>query len=129
MKRLSRAALSILVFGIYLAALGLVFLLAPNALLALAGIPATQEVWAHLVGMLLLVLATYYLLAATSETRPFFRWTLYTRFSAILVLIGFVAAELIGPIVYVFWLGDLAGAVWTWLALRKDAQDGYPVAG
>ena len=129
MKRLSRAALSILVFGIYLAALGLVFLLAPNALLALAGIPATQEVWAHLVGMLLLVLATYYLLAATSETWPFFRWTLYTRFSAILVLIGFVVAGLIGPIVYVFWLGDLAGAVWTWLALRKDAQDGYPVAG
>lgn len=122
MKHFSRAALSILVFGIYLVVIGLIFLLAPNAVLALIGLPPTQEVWAHLVGFLLLVLAFYYLMAARSEIRPFFRWTLYTRFLAVFVLVGFVLAGWIGPVVFLFWLGDLAGALWTLLALRKDNQ-------
>ena len=126
LQKMSNTALSILVFGIYLVIIGLIFLLAPNAVLSLIGLPPTHEVWAHLAGMLLLVLAFYYLMAAWSETRPFFQWTLYTRFSAIFVLIGFVWAGWIGPVVFLFWLGDLAGALWTLLALRKDALPPHP---
>ena len=121
-QKLSRAALSILVFGFYLVLIGLIFLLAPNVVLSLIGLPPTQEVWAHLAGFLLLVLAFYYIMAARSETCAFFQWTLYPRFLAVFVLVGFVLAGWIGPVVFLFWLGDLAGALWTLLALRKDKQ-------
>ena len=117
---MSRASLSIFVFGIYLVILGSVFILAPNSLLALAGLPATQEVWVHLVGFLLLVLSVYYLLAAKQNVKPFFTWTLYTRFGAIFFLLGFVAFGLIGPVALLFWLGALAGALWTYWALGKE---------
>lgn len=116
----SRAALSIFVFGLYLAILGGIFILAPNALLTLVYLPTTQEVWIRLVGFLLLVLSFYYLMAGRTDTRAFFQWTLYTRLAAIIFLVGFVVAGLISPVALLFWLGDLAGALWTWFALRID---------
>jgi hypothetical protein len=120
---MSRSATSIFVFGIYLVCIGAAFLLAPNLLLSIANIPETQDVWAHLVGFLLLVLSFYYLMGARQRVTAFYRWTLYTRLGAIFFLVGFVLADLTGPVVFLFWLGDLAGAIWTWWALRKDEAD------
>ncbi len=116
----SRAALSIFIFGFYLAILGGIFILAPNVLLSLVYLPTTQEVWIRLVGFLLLVLSFYYLMAGRTDTSAFFQWTIYTRLAAIFYLVGFVVFDLISPIALIFWLGDLAGALWTWFALRID---------
>jgi uncharacterized membrane protein len=41
---MSKSATSVLVFGIYAFVLGIILLFAPNLLLALFGIPATNEV-------------------------------------------------------------------------------------
>ncbi|HEX7567003.1 MAG TPA: hypothetical protein VF355_00400 [Anaerolineaceae bacterium] len=45
---MSKPAVSIFVFGIYLELLGLVLMTAPNLILNLPGMPSTGEVWTTL---------------------------------------------------------------------------------
>jgi len=69
---MSKAAQSLFVFGIYLIALGLFLLTAPNTLITLFGLPETQDVWLHVVGMLLLLLTFYNIPAARHEGVRYF---------------------------------------------------------
>ncbi len=121
---MSRPAWSVLVFGVYLLGLGVALVAAPNLLLALAGIASTSEVWIRLAGMLLLILGFFYVQAARAGFTPFFRWTLVTRLSAVAFVLAFVIWLHASPVMLLFWLGDLAGAVWTWLALREKIERG-----
>lgn len=123
---MSRAAASIVVFGVYIAIVGMALVFAPNLLLPLVGVPTTGEVWIRLAGMLLLILGFFYIQAGRHAIVPFFRWTLVTRLGAAFFVVGFVLARLVSPVIILFWLGDLAGAIWTALALRAD---GYSLVG
>ena len=76
---MNKAALSVRVFGIYLIVLGAWLLLAPNVLLRLFGMAATDEVWIRVVGMLVGFLGTYYVRAAAARFTPFFAWTIPVR--------------------------------------------------
>jgi len=78
---MSRAAKSMLAFGIYLFGLGVVLLVDPNALLSLFGLPPTEKVWLRVVGTLVFLLGAYDSLAARHALRPFFRWTVVARSS------------------------------------------------
>ena len=80
---MSRSAFSIFVFGIYLVILGVLLVAMPNVLLSLVRIPPTHEVWIRLAGMLLLILAFFYIQVARNDITLFFRWTIYTRLSAL----------------------------------------------
>jgi hypothetical protein len=115
---MSNAAKSILVFGIYLALTGLVFLVVPNTLLALFGFPTTNEPWIRVVGLLTVILAYYYIQAACDEAEPFFRATVYGRPILIAGFIVFVVLGLAPPTLIIFGLPDLLGAIWTGLILR-----------
>ena len=121
-KKLPASALSVLVFGVYLALIGLLLALIPNLLLGLIGVPPTGEVWIRLAGMLILFMGFFYAQAGRHDLIPFLRWTLVTRSVAAVFVTGFVLGGLIGPIILLFWLGDLAGAVWTGLALRREGR-------
>jgi hypothetical protein len=126
---MSRAAISMLSFGIYLFGLGVVLLVAPNALLSLFGLPPTEEVWLRVVGMLVFLLGAYYSLASRHELRPFFRWTVVARSSVILFFAAFVLLGYVKPVLIVFGVIDLLGAGWTALALHSDGRDARPAAG
>ena len=117
---MSKSALSVFVFGLYLLVLGIVLLVAPNFLLGLFSLPNTTEVWIRVVGMLVLILCFYYTQAARKEMTDFFKWTVYARSSVIVffaafVLLGFAELPLI-----LFGVVDLLGAIWTGLALRSQ---------
>jgi len=58
-------------------------------------------------------------LAGRADLVPFFRWTLVTRCVAAFFVFGFVLVGWISPVIILFWLGDLAGALWTFIALRQ----------
>jgi hypothetical protein len=118
---MSKAAMSVKVFAGYLLLLGLVLVLGPNALLRAFRMAPTGEVWIRVVGMLVLVLAFYYWNAARAALTGFFRWTVAARTSVLLFFIAFVIAGLAPPILILFGVIDLAGAVWTALALRGEA--------
>jgi hypothetical protein len=117
---MSRAARSVYVFGFYMAVLGVALVATPNLLLALNGLPATSEVWIRVVGVLVLCLAVYYLLAARHELTEFFRWTVFVRASVMVFFAAFVVLGFVRPVFVVFGVVDLAAATWTALALRSD---------
>jgi len=117
---MSKGAKSLFVFGIYMVALGITLLVVPNVLLTLFGLPATNEVWIRVVGMLVCLLAVYYIQAARNELTAFFHWTVYTRASVIVFFIVFVVFGLVKPALILFGGVDLLGAIWTALALRSS---------
>ena len=67
-------------------------------------------------------MAFYYVQAARMGVKEFFRWTLYTRSLAVIILVAFVATRLAPWMVLIFWLGDLVGVIWTWAALRSEEK-------
>ncbi len=114
---MSRAALSVLVFGFYLFVLGAWLVVVPNSLLALFGVPLVSDVWIRVAGMLVLLLGYYSVQAARHGLTRFFSFTVHTRSAVIVFFAGFVALGLAKPILILFGLVDLAGALWTWRAL------------
>lgn len=118
------SAKTLLAFGGYLIGMGLGFLLMPNILLDLLGFPATDEVWSRVVGLLALVLAFYYIQAARTSLRPFIQWTVYARVAVFLGFVTFVLAGLAGPIMILLGVIDLAAALWTGWALRRETPHG-----
>lgn len=117
---MSRAARSVLVFGLYLIAVGIALIAIPSPLFVLLRLPASSEIWPRVVGVLALVLAYYYIQAARQELTVFFRWTVTARVMVFVVFAAFVALGL-APIPLVL-LGavDLAAALWTGVALRSS---------
>ena len=119
---MSNSAKSVFVHGIYLVLSGLSLIIAPNLVFSLLGIPATREVWIHVVGVLTLILGGYFIQAARKEVIEFMRWTVYARVTFMSFCIIFVLAGSSGPVLLLFGLLDLLGAIWTALALRSSAQ-------
>jgi hypothetical protein len=119
---MKKGAFSVFVFGIYLAAVGLLLVAVPNTFLGVAGLPPTGEVWIRVVGVLVLCLATYYTLAARAGITAFLRWTVGVRVGVTAFFAVFVALRLVASPFLVFAAVDLLGAVWTALALRADAR-------
>ena len=111
--------LSVFVFGLYLAVLGIVLLVAPNFLLGMFFMPSTAEVWIRVVGVLVLYMSFYYIQTARKGMTDFFKLTVYTRSSLIIFFAAFVLLGLASPPLILFGVVDLLGAIWTGLALRS----------
>ena len=117
---MSKAAISVFVFSIYLFVLGLILVAFPNVLLSLFRVPETNEVWIRVVGMLVLILGYYYSTAAQNELTPFLRATVIGRFSVLGFFIVFVLLDFAPPILILFGVIDAVAATWTGLALRNS---------
>ena len=113
---------SVLVFGIYLALLGLTLVFIPNTLLGLFGFPQTNEIWIRVAGVLILALSYYFIQAARSGTTGFFRSTIVVRVCVFLIFSSFALLRLVQPTIILLGVVDLAGATWTVLALRKETS-------
>ena len=71
-----------------------------------------------MVGMLLLILAYYYIQSARNEITDFFRYTVHGRASVIVVFGVMVLLGLAQPMLIMFGVVDLLAAIWTASALR-----------
>jgi hypothetical protein len=119
---LGAPATSVFVFGVYLLLLGAMLVLAPNVLLGWFRIASTTEVWIRVLGMVVLLLGTYYVLAALADVRAFIRWTVPLRASVVVFFIAFVLTGLAPPVLILFGVVDLAGAAWTGWALLRNSR-------
>jgi len=121
-RKMSKEARSLYVFGFYLLAVGLAQLLIPGQVLKLMGpdYPAVSEIFIQFSGMMFLFIAFYYIEAALHELTDLLRWTIYTRASSILFFSYFVIVKGVSPLVLGFGVIDMAGAIWTYLALRAS---------
>jgi hypothetical protein len=117
----SRAALTLKVFAVYLMLLGPCLVFVPNVFLALFGLPETTEVWIRVVGVTVLNIGIYYWYAAKSEAAPFFHASVWVRGLVFVWFVCFVVMGLAKPMLILFGLADLAGAIWTFGALRAQA--------
>jgi hypothetical protein len=118
---LSRSAVSVLVYGVYIFLLGVMFLLVPNFGLSILGMKTTSEVWIHVVGWFVIWLGIYYIVSARSESKAFIRTTVYGRPTFLVFLGVLVALGMIEPVIIVFGVADLTTAIWTYrlLCLEK----------
>lgn len=116
-------ARTLFVFGIYMLALGATVVLAPNFLLSLFHVPTTNEVWIRVVGMLVIFLGIYDIVAAKAEHTLLIKWSIPVRFSVIVFFAVFVVAGLAPPVLLLFGAIDSAGAIWTWSALKKASKE------
>jgi hypothetical protein len=123
---MSKAAISIAVFGVYILLNAVTLLFAPNLMLRTLGQPPTQEPWLRVFGAVLLIVGLYYIAAAREEATPFFRWTTWGRPILLAIFVIFVALRIVPPVLIVFGIIDVAGAIWTALALRgPSARVGF----
>lgn len=81
--------------------------------------PETSEVWIRVVGILVFNIGLYYVFMDPTNNALFYTITIYTRASILVwfivfVLIGWAPATLIA-----FGLADMAGAAWTFMAMRN----------
>ena len=119
------AAKTMFPFGVYLIFIGFMFLLFPEIMLLLAGVQTPPDVMSRIFGMIILFLAFYYIKIALHDENMevFFQATVYTRGSAIIFLTVFMLFGWANPLAVIFGVVDLAGAIWTWVALKKDKSD------
>jgi hypothetical protein len=117
---MSSSARSLFIFGLYLILLGSLIIVAPNLFLRLFGLPATNEVWIRVVGVLLIPLGFHDVMAARIELTEFFRWTIYMRLLVFILFSVFVMLRLAPPVLILFGSVDLLGAIWTAVALRSS---------
>ncbi|MER3482582.1 MAG: hypothetical protein C4332_04945 [Meiothermus sp.] len=118
---MSRAALSVLIFGLYMLIEGATLLVAPNVLFALLGLPPSQEVWPRAAGWALMALGFYYLQNARANYRPFLEWTVWVRSAQFLVFIGLVLFAGGKPVLLFSGVEFLAG-LWTGYELRRSPR-------
>jgi hypothetical protein len=112
------AITSIRIFGIYLLVLGPLLMVAPALVLGPFGIPVPTDAWIRVVGVLAAALGCYYLLAARAGLVPFYRATVPVRAFVFVAFLAFALLGLAPATLVLFGSVDLAGAVWTALALR-----------
>ncbi|SRR5258706_421820 len=117
---MSNLARSIMVFGIYLLLAGLSLIFIPNIVLPWLGFPTTTEVWIRVTGLLTTNVGMYFLYSVRHDDRHFYRATLYARLIFFAGVTLFVIFKQGSPLLILFGLIDLAGAAWTWTALRTS---------
>ncbi len=122
---MSTPAKTVYYFALYLVGAGLTLLLFPRFPLAILSLEIEGLAWIRILGMLVLVFAYYYLNLARNEVMDFFRWTVHTRSLVPLFFAAFILLTGMKPVLMLFALGDLAGALWTAWALRTTGIQIY----
>ncbi|MBI3231345.1 MAG: hypothetical protein HYZ45_14625 [Burkholderiales bacterium] len=121
---MSKSALSAKVFAIYLFFVGTALVFVPNFLLSLFHIAPTSEVWIRVVGVIAFNLGIYAWVAAKHEDKSFLVTSVYTRISVFVAFTAFALLGLASPMLILFGVMDLLGAMWTYFALQADRKAG-----
>ncbi|MBK5280256.1 MAG: hypothetical protein JJE09_15465 [Bacteroidia bacterium] len=116
---MTSAAKSVYYFGFYLLIVGITLTVFPNVLLAMLNIAETTEVWIRVLGGVVFGIGLYYVFMAPSNNTLFFTLTIYVRSSILLWFIVFFLMGWAPVALLLFGLADMAGAVWTYTALKK----------
>ena len=113
------AELSLKVFAGYLFFVGGLLMTVPNMFMSLFWLPAVNpDTWLRVLGLVVVVLAYYYLQAARHRLRPMVEASVHGRMAASVVFLALVLLGL-GPVqLLLFGLVDLVCALWTRQGLK-----------
>ena len=114
------SAFTIKVFGIYVILTGITLLLTPNLLLGMFGFADTTEIWVRVLGALATVVGYYYWAAGAANARAFFEASIVGRMLFCAACVGIVMLAGAPWMLILFGIIDVAGAAWTFAALRNE---------
>jgi hypothetical protein len=117
---MTASARSVCYFGFYLYGVGITLIFIPNVLLRSMGMPETNEVWIRIVGVLAGIIGFYYHRNGVANNRPFFALTVPARVAVLVSFVLFALLKLVSPMLIVFGVVDLLGAIWTWRTLKGN---------
>jgi hypothetical protein len=109
--------LSVFIFGIYLIIVAAGFLFIPNIILPIFKLPKTEEQWIRVLAIVLVAVASYYIVAAMNGLTIILWTTVYVRFGVAVSFIGLVLAKKAKPPLIIFGIIDTMGALWTMFTL------------
>ena len=109
--------LSILVWAVYLGAIGALLLVVPDTVTDLLGMDSPRDEWVRIAGIVALVAAAYYFGAAVHRARWLFWYSVPVRILSGLGLAALAVTEDVWQL-FVFGALDLLGAGWTFAGLR-----------
>lgn len=114
------AAKSVYYFGFYLMFLGITLTAVPNFLLSTFQMTETNEVWIRIVGILVFNIGILYVVMAQTNHKLFLTMSVYLRASILVWFVLFVLIEWAPATLILFGVVDFAGALWTYLELKKQ---------
>lgn len=120
---MSRAGRSFFFFGFWVMACGISLMLVPGLALRVAGITSSSDIMVRVFGTVLFYMSIFYMVAGRQPGHSaLYRASVFTRFSAPILVGGFVLATKANPLITLLTVVDAAGALWTALALRTDRR-------
>ncbi len=120
---MTRAALSVYMYGLYLISFGLPFLLAPHFTLGMLGLSAGEGMWVRFVGVLVAIIGSFYVAAVLTRTNVFLAWTVPSRYATATFMAVMVALGEAGMALLIFAALDALTASLTWVAIRADEEE------
>lgn len=122
---MSKSAFSAKVFASYLFIVGAILIVAPNTLLSVFRLPETSEVWIRIIGVLAFNIGVFAWVSA--ENNHFLKASVLTRILFFIAVTTFAAVGLARPVLILFGLADLLGALWTYFAMKADDNQRRPL--
>ena len=123
MRAPSFVALTVKIFSVYMMLLGCAMMLAPEPLFALVGLAlGTGVPFVRSLGMVVSLFGYQYWLAGVHDTRSFILGSVRTRLAAVGILVLMTVIGWVHWKIAAFAFLDGAGGLWTWWALRHEAQ-------
>lgn len=116
---MTAASKSVYYFGFYLLITGVTLTVAPNAMLGMMQIAATNEVWIHVLGAVVFNIGLLYVFMAPTNNALFLILTTYLRTLILVWFTIFVVLDWAPVQLIAFGLIDFAGAAWTYMALKR----------
>ena len=110
--------LSIYAQAVYMLLAGPLLVLAPNTLMTLVGIPPSSEFWPRVLGLLVSVVALFYLAIAREGYTKLMRLTVLERLIFCAGLVVFVLLDIAPTVLLLFAAVETALAVWTYIEIR-----------
>ena len=116
---MSSAAKSVYYFGFYLLIIGISLTVFPNALLSLFQFQPATEPWIHVLGAVVFNIGLLYVFMAPTNNTLFLTLTIYLRAAVLVYFTSFVVMGWAPWQLITFGLVDMAGAVWTYVAMKS----------
>jgi hypothetical protein len=123
---MSKPAISLTVYAIYLGIGGALVALFPHVMLSLIGLPQTNEVWIRFFGALAVALAAKGFDIARRNTLPSIQFDVYVRTSVATFITVLVIMSVAPPITILLAILEYLGAAWTQAALWAERKQHHP---
>ena len=120
---MTRAALSVYMYGLYLISSGLPFLLIPHFTLGMFGLSAGDDLWVRFVGVLIAIIGSFYVAAVLTRSDRMLSWSVPARYTTATFMAVMVALEEAGLALLIFASLDALTASLTWVAIRADEEE------